>query len=91
MNVNHYLQNELLSLRDQLLHQSPASGGQDAKAHTPSSADLASIMNVLEELQTALSEAAGDGEEFIASHPLAAVASGFLLGVLVGRIWSSVR
>jgi ElaB/YqjD/DUF883 family membrane-anchored ribosome-binding protein len=40
----------------------------------------------MRELQGKLSDAADDAEEIVMTHPLAAVASAFLLGIAIGRM-----
>lgn len=44
------------------------------------------LSDILEDLKTELTELTGAAEDMVAEHPTAAVASAFLLGILVGRM-----
>ena len=63
----------------------PRGGGADARSQTQSDG-LREAERIIGELQSKLSEAASDAEEVVTAHPLAAVASAFLLGLLLGRM-----
>jgi ElaB/YqjD/DUF883 family membrane-anchored ribosome-binding protein len=59
------------------------SAGDRAAGASEESHDIEAL---LRELQDKLSEAASDAEEVVLAHPLAAVASAFLLGLVLGRM-----
>jgi ElaB/YqjD/DUF883 family membrane-anchored ribosome-binding protein len=44
------------------------------------------IERLVRELESKLSDAAADAEAIVAAHPLAVVASAFLLGIAIGRM-----
>ena len=44
------------------------------------------IEKLIRELQDKLSDAADDVEEIVMAHPIAVVASAFLLGIAIGRM-----
>lgn len=44
------------------------------------------IEQLVRELQSKLSEAAEEAEQLVAAHPLAAMASALLLGIVIGRM-----
>jgi ElaB/YqjD/DUF883 family membrane-anchored ribosome-binding protein len=52
----------------------------------PSGEGSADLEKLIGELQGKLSDAANDAEEIITAHPLAAVASALLLGIVIGRL-----
>jgi ElaB/YqjD/DUF883 family membrane-anchored ribosome-binding protein len=58
----------------------PPAGQTEAQLH---------IEQVLQDLQSALSEAAENAEDIITEHPLPSVSAAFLLGVAVG--WLAAR
>lgn len=48
---------------------------------------LGELQALVRELQDAVHDASETAEEAVTAHPTAAIASAFLLGVLVGRAW----
>jgi ElaB/YqjD/DUF883 family membrane-anchored ribosome-binding protein len=66
----------------------PAAGRRgDADAAAVSDPDRSlEIEPLLRELQSKLSDAADDAEAILTAHPLVAVASAFLLGIVIGRM-----
>ncbi len=93
---------ELDKLRAELAAPGPAGGprAREAKTHTPEAGphraaaepnpihDLAAMLH---EVQDKLADAAEDMEDIVITHPLAAVAAAFLLGLVVGRIVGRTR
>lgn len=68
----------------------PAADAPDEAAATPDGAPpstLAELQALVRDLQDAVHDATETAEEAVAAHPTAALASAFLLGVLVGRAW----
>jgi hypothetical protein len=64
----------------------PADARRSASDHAAEAGEESyDIEALLRELQGKLSEAASDAEEVVLAHPLAAVASAFLLGLVLGR------
>jgi len=69
-----------------------AAGAAPPSAVSPPAAQSegqSQIEQLLEDLQSALSEAAEDAEDMIAEHPLPSVSAAFLLGLAVG--WLAAR
>jgi ElaB/YqjD/DUF883 family membrane-anchored ribosome-binding protein len=70
----------------------PAAGGHreaDTTAATGRQPDpdrALEFETLMRELQSKLSDAADDAEEIVMTHPLAVVASAFLLGIAIGRM-----
>lgn len=85
---------ELENLRSEI-RDSAAAGATKAKpkaeappAAEPSGpADEARYRDLLHELQTAVDELAAEGEDVVSKHPLVSVASAFVLGIIVGRLF----
>jgi ElaB/YqjD/DUF883 family membrane-anchored ribosome-binding protein len=61
-------------------------GTANAAGDQPDSEGAFDAEKLLRELQSKLSEAADDVEDIVRAHPLAAVASALLLGIVIGRI-----
>jgi len=92
---------ELAKLRAELAAPGPAGGpplreamsdteaGPDCDAVEPNHIhDLAAMLH---EAQDKLADTAEDVEDFVISHPLAAVAAAFLLGLALGRVVGRTR
>jgi ElaB/YqjD/DUF883 family membrane-anchored ribosome-binding protein len=63
--------------------------GRAPSAHDhpkPAGEGSADLEKLIGELQGKLSDAANDAEDIITAHPLAAVASALLLGIVIGRL-----
>ena len=89
---------ELVGLRAELEKPAAASRPAAAPASAAPAADAPPavqteaqlhIEQVLQDLQSALSEAAEDAEDIITEHPLPSISASFLLGVAVG--WLAAR
>jgi hypothetical protein len=61
-------------------------GTVDPAGDQPESEGVLDVEKLVPELQSKLCEAADDVEEIVRAHPLAAVASALLLGIIVGRM-----
>jgi hypothetical protein len=57
-----------------------------AMGDQPDQAGALEIEKLIRELQDKLSDAADDVEEIVTAHPIAVVASAFLLGIAIGRM-----
>ncbi|WP_341989530.1 hypothetical protein [Azorhizobium sp. AG788] len=64
---------------------SPPPETPEAGASAPST--LSELQALVRELQDAVHDATETAEDAVTAHPTAALASAFLLGVLVGRAW----
>jgi ElaB/YqjD/DUF883 family membrane-anchored ribosome-binding protein len=82
---------ELDALKDDLVRSERArrTAAADAAAHPhpDRNADHAGfdLQHLLDEMQSHLGAAAEETEELMSAHPVAAVASAFMLGLLIGR------
>lgn len=64
-----------------------ASEAEAAAEAEPETATFDQLHALVRDLQEALHEATEKAEDAVTSHPAAALASAFLLGLLVGRAW----
>jgi ElaB/YqjD/DUF883 family membrane-anchored ribosome-binding protein len=88
----HDIRSELSALQDDL--KSGAATVRPAaseRAEAPKHDKWPELSRVLQDLQTQLQETAGEAEDLLAEHPIAAVASAFLLGVVVGRTMGYIK
>lgn len=65
----------------------PAVEGAGAPPEGAVPSTLAELQALVRDLQDAVHDATETAEEAVTAHPTAALASAFLLGVLVGRAW----
>ena len=88
----HDIRSELSALQDDLktgaTTDRPAASEQ---AGVPKHDKRSELSRALQDLQTQLQETAGEAEDLLAEHPIAAVASAFLLGVVVGRTMGYIK
>jgi len=61
-------------------------GTANASGDRPGAEGVLDAEKLLRELQSKMSEAADDVEDVVRAHPLAAVASALLLGIVIGRM-----
>ena len=66
--------------------QPRTTGAANASGDQANAEAALDVEKLLRELQSKLSEAADDVEHVVRVHPLAAVASALLLGIVIGRI-----
>jgi len=76
------LHNELQGLRSEI---GASNSNAPAEVHAVAAAH-GEIEKLLRDLEEGLKGAADEAGELVGEHPLAAVASAFLLGLVVGRI-----
>jgi hypothetical protein len=57
----------------------------------PQSDKWPELSRALQDLQAQMQDTAGKAEDLLAEHPIAAMASAFLLGVVVGRTMGYVK
>jgi|ERR1700704_4683839 hypothetical protein len=69
-----------------LLNRRHAADTAAATGHRPVPEGDLEIERLIRELQHKLSDAADDVEEIVTAHPVAVVASAFLLGIAIGRM-----
>jgi ElaB/YqjD/DUF883 family membrane-anchored ribosome-binding protein len=66
--------------------QASQPGGEDAAPAGDAQHPLADAMAALGQLRDQLEDAAKDAGDAVGEHPVAAIASAFLLGLVIGRI-----
>jgi len=77
---------ELGKLKEELEQAGPKRSKADAPKPDDSGETPNEAERLLGELQTLLTRAGDEAEDMVVSRPLAALASAFLLGILVGRL-----
>ncbi len=86
------LKTELEILRDDLRRCAEATAAAlKGNAADATSAATAEFERLLGDIRTHLADAESEAEGFVASHPLASVASAFLAGVAIGRMMGRGR
>ncbi len=76
--------------------QAGLAGESDFRTHQPMAAESEpeptdEITTVIQELQNELSAATEDIEEAVAAHPIAALASALLLGIVIGHVLGRMK
>ena len=90
----HDIRSELSALQDDLASQG---GSAYRPIHVFRTGGLfpterwADLERALRELQTQLTDAAGEAEAVLTEHPFAAVAAAFLLGAAAGRMMGAAK
>jgi ElaB/YqjD/DUF883 family membrane-anchored ribosome-binding protein len=87
----HDVRSELSALQDDLKNATPGGPTASERAETSKSDKWSELNRVLQDLQAHLQEAAGEAEDLLVEHPIAAVATAFLLGVAVGRTMGCIK
>jgi ElaB/YqjD/DUF883 family membrane-anchored ribosome-binding protein len=79
---------ELGAMRDELAQAGAAHTGETTPPADPAALPTcrAELQSLIHELETKWGEASENAEELVKSHPVAALASAFLVGMALGRL-----